>query len=416
MKVIIKNIAELVQVEERIQEKVSGGDMKNLDTIKDAFLCMEDGLITDFGTMENLAGIDDWNNTEVIDAEGGMVFPSWVDSHSHLVFGGTREGEFVDRINGLSYAEIANRGGGILNSAKKLDNTTEDELYESASSRLVELIKMGTGALEIKSGYGLSTETELKMLRVIKRLKENFPITIKATFLGAHALPLAYKNDKEGYLKLIEEEMLPLVAKENLAEYVDIFCEKGYFSVADMERVVNAGKKYGLIPKVHVNQFNIIGGIPSAVKLGALSVDHLEVVNQEDIDALKGTLTMPTMLPSCSFFLKIPYGPARNMIDQGLPICLASDFNPGSTPSGNMNFVVSLACIHMNMNPEEAINAATINGAYAMGVSKTEGSIAKGKKGNIFITKKIPSYSFIPYSFGHNCIERVFINGCEFNR
>ena len=416
MKVIIKNIAELVQVEERIQEKVSGADMKNLDTIKDAFLCMEDGLITDFGTMENLAGIDDWNNTEVIDAEGGMVFPSWVDSHSHLVFGGTREGEFVDRINGLSYAEIANRGGGILNSAKKLDNTTEDELYESASSRLVELIKMGTGALEIKSGYGLSTETELKMLRVIKRLKENFPITIKATFLGAHALPLAYKNDKEGYLKLIEEEMLPLVAKENLAEYVDIFCEKGYFSVADMERVVNAGKKYGLIPKVHVNQFNIIGGIPSAVKLGALSVDHLEVVNQEDIDALKGTLTMPTMLPSCSFFLKIPYGPARNMIDQGLPICLASDFNPGSTPSGNMNFVVSLACIHMNMNPEEAINAATINGAYAMGVSKTEGSIAKGKKGNIFITKKIPSYSFIPYSFGHNCIERVFINGCEFNR
>jgi imidazolonepropionase len=254
------------------------------------------------------------------------------------------------------------------------------------------------------------------MLRVVKRLKENFPITIKATFLGAHALPVAYKNDKEGYLKLIEEEMLPLVAKENLAEYVDIFCEKGYFSVEDMERVVNAGKEHGLIPKVHVNQFNIIGGVPSAVKLGALSVDHLEVVNQEDIDALKGSITMPTMLPSCSFFLKIPYGPARNMMDQGLPICLATDYNPGSTPSGNMNFVVSLACIHMNMNPEEAINAATINGAYAMGISKTEGSIAKGKKGNIFITKKIPSYSFIPYNFGHNCIERVFINGCEFNR
>lgn len=416
MKVIIKNIAELVQVEETIQEKVSGAAMKNLATIKDAFLCMEDGIITDFGTMDNWAGIDDWNNTEVVDAEGGMVFPSWVDSHSHLVFGGTREGEFVDRINGLTYEEIANRGGGILNSAKKLASSTEDDLYESASTRLIELIKMGTGALEIKSGYGLSTETELKMLRVVKRLKENFPITIKATFLGAHALPLAFKNDKEGYLKLIEEEMLPLVAKENLAEYVDIFCEKGYFSVEDMERVVNAGKKHGLIPKVHVNQFNIIGGVPSAVKLGALSVDHLEVVNQEDIDALKGSITMPTLLPSCSFFLKIPYGPARNMIDQGLPICLATDYNPGSTPSGNMNFVVSLACIHMNMNPEEAINAATINGAYAMGVSKTEGSIAKGKKGNIFITKKIPSYSFIPYSFGHNCIERVFINGCEFNR
>ena len=416
MKVIIKNIAELVQVEGNIQEKVSGAAMKNLGTLKDAFLCMEDGLITDFGTMDSWAGIDDWNNTEVVDAEGGMVFPSWVDSHSHLVFGGTREGEFVDRINGLTYEEIANRGGGILNSAAKLAEASEDELFESASTRLIELIKMGTGALEIKSGYGLSTESELKMLRVVKRLKENFPITIKATFLGAHALPVAYKNDKEGYLKLIEEEMLPLVAKENLAEYVDIFCEKGYFSVADMERVVTAGKKHGLIPKVHVNQFNIIGGIPSAVKLDALSVDHLEVVNQEDIDALKGSSTMPTMLPSCSFFLKIPYGPARTMIDQGLPICLATDYNPGSTPSGNMNFVVSLACIHMNMNPEEAINAATINGAYAMGISKTEGSIAKGKKGNIFITKKIPSYSFIPYNFGHNCIDRVFINGCEFNR
>lgn len=416
MKVIIKNIAELVQVEETIQEKVSGKDMKTLGTIKDAFLSMKDGLIADFGTMDNWAGIDDWNNTKVVDAQGGMVFPSWVDSHSHLVFGGTREAEFVDRINGLTYEEIANRGGGILNSAQKLVNTTEDELYESASTRLIELIKMGTGALEIKSGYGLSTQSELKMLRVIKRLKETFPITIKATFLGAHALPLAYKNDKEGYLQLIEEEMLPLVAKENLAEYIDIFCEKGYFSVADMERVVNAGKKHGLIPKVHVNQFNIIGGVPSAVKLGALSVDHLEVVNQEDIDALKGSITMPTLLPSCSFFLKIPYGPARNIIDQGLPVCLATDYNPGSTPSGNMNFVVSLACIHMNMNPEEAINAATINGAYAMGISKTEGSIAKGKKGNIFITKKIPSYSFIPYNFGHNCIEKVFINGCEFNR
>ena len=416
MKVIIKNIAELVQVEEKIQEKVSGAAMKNLATIKDAFLSMEDGIITDFGSMNDWAGIDDWNNTEVIDAEGGMVFPSWIDSHSHLVFGGTREGEFVDRINGLTYEEIANRGGGILNSVQKLAEATEDELYESASARLIELIKMGTGALEIKSGYGLSTESELKMLRVIKRLKENFPITIKSTFLGAHALPLAYKDNKDGYLKLIEEEMLPKVAEEGLAEYVDIFCENGYFSVEDMERVVNAGKKYGLTPKVHVNQFNIIGGVPSAVKLGALSVDHLEVVNQEDINALKDSSTIATLLPSCSFFLKIPYGPARDMIDQGLPICLATDYNPGSTPSGNMNFVVSLACIQMNMNPEEAINAATINGAYAMGISKTEGSIAKGKKGNIFITKKIPSYSFIPYNFGHNCIERVFIKGCEFNR
>ena len=368
----------------------------------------------DFGPMENWQGIDDWNNTEVIDADGGMVFPSWVDSHSHLVFAGTREGEFVDRINGMSYEEIANRGGGILNSAKKLSQTNEDKLYEQAAIRLKELIKMGTGAIEIKSGYGLSTESELKMLRVIKRLKNTFPITIKSTFLGAHALPVQFKNNKKDYLKLIEEEMLPKIAKEGLADYIDVFCEKGYFSVEDMERIINTGKHYGLIPKVHVNQFNIIGGVPSAVKLGALSVDHLEVVNQEDIDALKNSTTMPTLLPSCSFFLNIPYAPARKMMSEGLPVCLASDYNPGSTPSGNMNFVLSLACIQMKMNPEEAINAATINGAYAMGISQSEGSIAKGKKGNVFITKQIPSYAFLPYNFGHNTIKKVFINGCEF--
>ena len=414
MKVVIKNIAELVQVEDHIQEKVSGSSMKKLGTLKDAFLCMEDGIITDFGSMKNWQVIDDWNNTEVIDADGGMVFPSWVDSHSHLVFAGTREGEFVDRINGMSYEEIANRGGGILNSAKKLSQTNEDDLYEQAAIRLKELIKMGTGAIEIKSGYGLSTESELKMLRVIKRLKNTFPITIKATFLGAHALPVEYKNNKQDYLKLIEQEMLPKIAKEGLADFVDIFCEKGYFSVEDMERIINSGKHYGLIPKVHVNQFNIIGGVPSAVKLGVLSVDHLEVVDQKDIDALKNSATMPTLLPSCSFFLNIPYAPARKMMNEGLPVCLASDYNPGSTPSGNMNFVLSLACIQMKMNPEEAINAATINGAYAMGISKSEGSIAKGKKGNVFITKQIPSYAFLPYNFGHNSIKKVFINGCEF--
>ena len=414
MKVVIKNIAELVQVEDHIQEKVSGSSMKKLGTIKDAFLCMEDGIITDFGSMENWQGIDNWNNTEVIDADGGMVFPSWVDSHSHLVFAGTREGEFVDRINGMSYEEIANRGGGILNSAKKLSQTNEDELYEQAAIRLKELIKMGTGAIEIKSGYGLNTESELKMLRVVKRLKNTFPITIKSTFLGAHALPVQFKNNKKDYLKLIKEEMLPKIAKEGLADYIDVFCEKGYFSVEDMERIVNAGKHYDLIPKVHVNQFNIIGGVPSAVKLGALSVDHLEVVDQEDIDALKNSATMPTLLPSCSFFLNIPYAPARKMMNEGLPVCLASDYNPGSTPSGNMNLVLSLACIQMKMNPEEAINAATINGAYAMGISKSEGSIAKGKKGNVFITKQIPSYAFLPYNFGHNTIKKVFINGCEF--
>ncbi len=416
MKVLIKNIAELVQVEQEIREKVSGKEMNHLSTVKDAFLCMEDGIITDFGSMNNWPGIENWNHTQVIDAEGGMVFPSWVDSHSHLVFAASREAEFVDRINGLSYEEIANKGGGILNSANQLTHTTEEELYQDASLRLIELIKMGTGAIEIKSGYGLSTESELKILRVIKRLKKNFPITIKSTFLGAHAVPLQYKNYKEGYIKLIEDEMLPLVCEERLADYIDIFCEKGYFSVEEMERVVTAGKQYGLIPKVHVNQFNSIGGIRAAVKLGALSVDHLEIVNQEDIDALKDTSTMPTLLPSCSFFLKIPYAPAREMIDQGLPVCLATDYNPGSTPSGNMNFVVSLACIQMQMNPEEAINAATINGAYAMGISKYEGSIAKGKKGNIFITKKIPSYAFLPYNFGHQIIKKVFINGCEFNQ
>lgn len=416
MKVLIKNIAELVQVEQEIREKVSGKEMNHLNTVKDAFLCMEDGIITDYGSMDNWPGIEDWNHTQVIDAEGGMVFPSWVDSHSHLVFAASREAEFVDRINGLSYEEIANRGGGILNSANQLTHATEDELYQDASQRLIELIKMGTGALEIKSGYGLSTESELKMLRVIKRLKKNFPITIKSTFLGAHAIPLQYKSHKEGYLKLIEDEMLPLICEEKLADYIDIFCEKGYFSVEEMERVVTVGKQYDLIPKVHVNQFNSIGGVPAAVKLGALTVDHLEIVNQEDIDVLKGTSTMPTLLPSCSFFLKIPYAPAREMIDQGLPVCLATDYNPGSTPSGNMNFVVSLACIQMQMNPEEAINAATINGAYAMGISKSEGSIAIGKKGNIFITKKIPSYAFLPYNFGHQIIEKVFINGCEYNQ
>lgn len=416
MKVLIKNIAELIQVETEIKEKVFGKEMKDLDTLKDAYLFMENGLISDFGPMQNVSKFLNDSKIQIEDAKGGMVFPSWVDSHSHLVFASSRESEFVDRIRGLSYHEIAHKGGGILNSAKKLSLTSEEELYQGAAERLRELILMGTGAIEIKSGYGLSTDSELKMLRVIKRLKKNFPITIKSTFLGAHALPTKYKSDKEAYLKLIEEEMLPKVAEEQLADYIDIFCEKNYFSVRDMERVVEAGKKLGLKPKVHVNQFNSLGGIPSAVKLGALSVDHLEVMTWEDINSLKGSNTMPTLLPSCSFFLNIPYGPARKMIDEGLPVSLASDYNPGSTPSGNMNFVVSLACIQMKMSPEEAINAATVNGAFALGISKSEGSIAKGKKGNIFITKKIPSYAFLPYNFGHNIIERVFIKGCEFNQ
>jgi imidazolonepropionase len=415
MKVLIKNIAELIQVETEIKERVLGKKMKDLDTLKDAYLFMENGLISDFGPMQDVSKFLNDSEIQIEDAKGGMVFPSWVDSHSHLVFGSSRESEFVDRIQGHSYHEIAQKGGGILNSAKKLSLTSEEELYQNAAERLRDLILMGTGAIEIKSGYGLSTDSELKMLRVIKQLKKKFPITIKSTFLGAHALPTKYKSDKEAYLKLIEEEMLPKVADQQLADYIDIFCEKDYFSVRDMERIVGAGKKLGLKPKVHVNQFNSLGGIPSAVKLGALSVDHLEVMEWEDIISLKGSNTMPTLLPSCSFFLNIPYSPARKMIDEGLPVSLASDYNPGSSPSGNMNFVVSLACIQMKMSPEEAINAATVNGAFALGISKSEGSIAKGKKGNIFITKKIPSYAFLPYNFGHNIIERVFIKGCEFN-
>jgi imidazolonepropionase len=398
-----------------IKERVLGKKMKDLDTLKDAYLFMENGLISDFGPMQDVSKFLNDSEIQIEDAKGGMVFPSWVDSHSHLVFGSSRESEFVDRIQGHSYHEIAQKGGGILNSAKKLSLTSEEELYQNAAERLRDLILMGTGAIEIKSGYGLSTDSELKMLRVIKQLKKKFPITIKSTFLGAHALPTKYKSDKEAYLKLIEEEMLPKVADQQLADYIDIFCEKDYFSVRDMERIVGAGKKLGLKPKVHVNQFNSLGGIPSAVKLGALSVDHLEVMEWEDIISLKGSNTMPTLLPSCSFFLNIPYSPARKMIDEGLPVSLASDYNPGSSPSGNMNFVVSLACIQMKMSPEEAINAATVNGAFALGISKSEGSIAKGKKGNIFITKKIPSYAFLPYNFGHNIIERVFIKGCEFN-
>tara|TARA_B110000046_G_scaffold182367_1_gene216235 strand:- start:789 stop:1823 length:1035 start_codon:yes stop_codon:yes gene_type:complete len=337
--------------------------------------------------------------------------PTWCDSHTHIVYAGNREGEFVDRINGLTYEEIANNGGGILNSAKKLQTVSEDELYNQSKVRLEEVMNLGTGAVEIKSGYGLTYESELKMLRVIKRLKENYPIEIKATFLGAHAVPSNYKNNKEGYLKMLIDEVIPQVSKENLAEFVDVFCEKGYFSVEDTEAILKAGKKYGLIPKIHVNQFTSIGGVQIGVQYNALSVDHLEVMNAEDISVLKNTRTMPVALPSCSYFLGIPYTPARKIIDEGLPLALATDYNPGSTPSGNMNFVVSTACIKMKMTPEEAINAATINGAYAIGLETKVGSISKGKLANLILTKPINSYGFIPYSFGNNQIESVFVKG-----
>ena len=411
MKIVIKNIAELIQTESTPKKWVAGADMKNISTIKDAFVEIENGIITGFGSMDNWSGIDNWSNTEIIDAEGGMIFPTFCDSHTHLVFAASREEEFVDRIKGLSYQEIAKKGGGILNSAEKLQNATEDELFESALARLNEVIKMGTGAIEIKSGYGLTLESELKILRVIKRLKEASDVTIKATFLGAHALPKEFKDNKDGYMDLVIDEMLPKIAKENLADYVDIFCEKGYFTLEDTKRLLEAANKFGIKAKTHVNQFNAIGGVKASVDLGALSVDHLEEMNPEDFDVLLGSNCMPTILPSCSFFLGIPYSPARKMIDKGLPIALASDFNPGSSPSGNMNFVASLGCIKLKMTPEEVINASTINSAYAMGVEKELGSIAIGKKANLFITKPISSYAYLAYSFGENIIEKVILNG-----
>ena len=356
------NIKELIQVRDKTVSFVSGKQMKKLPTIKNAFLLVKNGFISDFGSMENCPKID----AEVTDVTGKMILPSWCDSHTHIVFAGNREIEFVDRIKGLSYEEIATRGGGILNSAKKLQQTSEDDLYIQSKTRLEEIILQGTGAVEIKSGYGLTEDSELKMLRVIKRLKENYDIPIKATFLGAHAVPSEYKENKEAYLQLLIKKVLPKVAQQNLADYIDIFCETGYFSVADTELILEAGKKYGLIPKIHVNQFTAIGGVQAGIKYNALSLDHLEEMREEDITALKNTTTMPVALPSCSYFLSIPYTPARKMIDAGLPLALATDYNPGSTPSGNMNFVVATACIKMKMTPEEAINAATINGAYAM--------------------------------------------------
>ncbi|GFD83110.1 imidazolonepropionase [Tenacibaculum sp. KUL118] len=409
MTTLFINIKELIQIRETSTKKVSGAAMNILPTIKNAFLLVENGIITDYGSMKKAPISAD----KTVDCTGKMMLPTWCDSHTHIVYAGNREQEFVDRINGLSYEEIANRGGGIVNSAKKLQETSEEELYQQSAKRLEEVIALGTGAVEIKSGYGLTVDAELKMLRVIKKLRENYNIPVKATFLGAHAFPTEYKNNREGYINVIIEEMLPKVAEENLADFVDAFCETGYFSVEDTDRILTAAQQYGLTPKVHVNQFTTIGGVQVSIKHNALSVDHLEVMNTEDIEALKGTQTMPVALPSCSYFLSIPYTPARDIINAGLPLALATDYNPGSTPSGNMNFVVATACIKMKMTPEEAINAATINGAYAMNLSNEVGSITKGKKANLILTKEIPSYGFLPYSFGSNLIDSVFINGKE---
>jgi imidazolonepropionase len=409
MNVLFINIKELIQIRETPIDFLAGKQMNVLPTITNAFLLIKNGLISDFGLMESCPDIE----IKTIDATGKMILPSWCDSHTHIVFAGNRETEFVDRINGLSYKEIADNGGGILNSAKKLQETSEIDLYNQSKVRLEEVIQLGTGAVEIKSGYGLTQAAELKMLRVIKKLKENYPIEIKATFLGAHAVPNAYKNNKSGYLQMLIDDILPAIEKENLADFIDIFCETGYFSIADTQQILDAGKKYGLVGKIHVNQFTTIGGIQVGIKNNVRSVDHLEEMRSEDIEALKNTKTMPVALPSCSYFLSIPYTPARKMIDAGLPLALATDYNPGSTPSGNMNFVVATACVKMRMTPEEAINAATINGAYAMNLQDKVGSITKGKLANLMLTKEINSYHFIPYSFGNHSIEKVFLKGEE---
>ncbi len=408
LSILIKNIKELIQVRDTNVTIVKGNDMKVLPILKNAYLLIQHDTIVDYGLMSDCIGIE---ADEIIDATGKIVLPTWCDSHTHIVYAGNRVTEFVDRINGLSYAEIAERGGGILNSAKKLQETSEDDLYNQASKRLKDLIKLGTGAIEIKSGYGLTVEAELKMLRVIKRLKKDFPVKVKATLLAAHAIPELYKNNKEGFVDLVVNEMIPEVSKQHLANYIDVFCEKGYFSVEDTDRILRAGTENGLIPKIHVNQFNAFGGVAVGVKHKALSIDHLEELEDEDIESLKGSHTIPVALPLCSYFLSIPYTPARQLIDANLPLAIASDYNPGSTPSGNMNFVVSTACIKLKMTPEEAINAATINGAYAMGISTMYGSISKGKKANLIITKEIPNYHYLPYAFGDNHIDSVIING-----
>ena len=394
-KILITHIKSLFQINTDKMELKKGEEMANLPAIQNAYLLIENDLISDFGEMTNCPS---GNFDETIDATGRFVLPTWCDSHTHLVYAGDRSQEFEDRINGLSYEEIANRGGGILNSAKRLADASEEDLFQEAFERLNEIMALGTGAVEIKSGYGLT-------------VKREHPITIKSTFLGAHAFPANYTNDPEGYINLVVNKMIPLVAKEGLAEYIDIFCEKGYFTVAHTNRVLAAGVLHGLIPKTHVNQFNSIGGIEASVRHGALSVDHLEVMDGADYKFLENGKTMATLLPSCSYFLSIPYGPARDLINQKIPVALATDFNPGSTPSGNMNFVVSTACIKMKLTPQEAINAATINGAYAMGISNKLGSIEKGYKANLMITKPMNTIAFLPYYFGVNPIHQVILNG-----
>lgn len=409
MSILIENIGKLLQTELRPVAFIAGRDMSRLPLIDDAWLLIEDGLISAFGPMsEKPSAIP---AAEVIDAGGGYVMPSFCDSHTHLVYAGSREIEYTDKIRGLSYEEIAQRGGGILNSVKRLHETSEEDLYAQSMKRVNEIISFGTGAVEIKSGYGLSTEDELKMLRVIRRIKEESPITVKSTFLGAHAIPFLYRDNRDGYIDLIVNEMIPAVASERLADFVDVFCDKGFFTIRETERILEAAILHGMRPKIHANELDYSGGIQVGVKYQALSVDHLEFTGEDEIAKLLNSGTMPTLLPGAAFFLGMKNPPVRNMIDAGLPVALASDYNPGSSPSGNMKFVMSLGCIRMKMLPEEVINAATINSAYAMGVSQTHGSIAVGKVANVIITEKIPSYEFIPYAFTSNIISKVILNG-----
>jgi imidazolonepropionase len=411
---LIKNIKCLVQTEDVPELMVCGTQMSHVKTIYDAYLYINDGLISDFGKMKDLQNskiLIQNQQIETIDASGRFVFPSFCDSHTHLVYAGSREIEYTDKIRGLSYSEIARRGGGILNSAKILHDTSEDELFLQSIKRVNEIISQGTGAVEIKSGYGLNPADEIKMLRVIRRIRDTSPIEVRATFLGAHAIPEEYKNRRERYVDLIINEMIPVVASEDLADFIDVFCDKGFFTVEDTERILMAGMKHGLIAKLHANELDYSGGIQTGVKYNALSVDHLEFTGAEEIACLTGSETMPTLLPGSAFFLGMPDPPVRKMIDAGLAVALASDYNPGSSPSGNMKLIMSLGCIKLRMLPEEVINAVTINTAYAMGISGTHGSIARGKVANVFITKEIPSYEYMPYAFGSNLIETIILRG-----
>lgn len=414
MKLLVTNISFLAGIQPTDKLRLEGKEMARLETIANAFLYVEDGRIHSYGAISDLPKCNLPSDVQQIDAKGGSVLPSWCDSHTHIVFAGSREQEFVDKIRGLSYAEIAKRGGGILNSADKLHDMSEDELYQQAMRRVDEVIRKGTGCIEIKSGYGLNTADELKMLRVIKRIKETTPLKVVATFLGAHAVSREYAGRQSEYVDLVIHEMIPAVAKENLAEYIDVFCDAGFFTPEETARILEAGAKYGMRGKIHADELASSGGVEVGVRHNALSVDHLESMTAETIETLRGSETMPTALPGTSFFLNMPFALGRKVIDEGLPLAVASDYNPGSTPSGDMKFVISLACIKMRLLPAEAINAGTMNSAYAMGLSKDFGSITKGKVANFYITKPIPSVDFIPYAYTTPIVDRIFLRGEEY--